>query len=134
MAKVSGIDYNFIKFKDVEPKLDFYTPVIVSSEKYLQENEDKAKRFLQATKKGYEYAIQNPEESAKILHKYAPEYDINMLIESQKYLANEYKSEVERWGYIDPNRWNSFYNWVYEKGIITKDLKDKGFTNDYLPE
>ena len=57
-----------------------------------------------------------------------------MLIESQKYLANEYKSEVERWGYIDPNRWNSFYNWVYEKGIITKDLKDKGFTNDYLPE
>ncbi len=134
MAKVRGIDYNFIKFKDVEPKLDFYTPVIVSSEKYLQENGDTAKRFLQATKKGYEYAIQNPEESAKILHKYAPEYDINMLIESQKYLANEYKSDVERWGYIDPNRWNSFYNWVYEKGIIKKDLKDRGFTNDYLPE
>lgn len=133
-AKVNGIDYNFIKFKDVEPSLDFYTPVIVSNEKYLQENEDTAKRFLQATKKGYEYAIENPEESAQILHKYAPEYDVNMLIESQKYLANEYKAEVERWGYIDENRWNDFYSWAYEKGIITKDLTNKGFTNDYLPE
>ena len=68
-AKVNGLDYNFIKFKDVEPALDFYTPVIVSSEKYLQENEETAKKFLQATKKGYEYAIENPEESAEILHK-----------------------------------------------------------------
>ena len=88
--------------------------------------------FLQATKKGYEYAIENPEESAEILHKYAPEYDVNMLIERQKYLANEYKAEVEKWGYIDANRWNNFYNWAYEKGIITKDLTNKGFTNNYL--
>ena len=131
-AKVNGLDYNFIKFKDVEPALDFYTGVIVSSEKYLQENEETAKKFLQATKKGYEYAIENPEESAEILHKYAPEYDVNMLIESQKYLANEYKAEVEKWGYIDANRWNNFYNWAYEKGIITKDLTNKGFTNNYL--
>lgn len=132
MAKVSGLDYNFIKFKDVEPKLDFYTPIIVSSQQYLSENEDLAKRFLQATKKGYEYAIENPEESAEILHKYAPEYDLNMLIESQKYLANEYKAEVEQWGYIDSERWNAFYNWAYEKGILDKDLTNKGFTNDYL--
>ena len=131
-AKVNGLDYNFIKFKDVEPALDFYTPVILSSEKYLQENEETAKKFLQATKKGYEYAIENPEESAEILHKYAPEYDVNMLIESQKYLANEYKAEVEKWGYINANRWNNFYNWAYEKGIITKDLTNKGFTNNYL--
>lgn len=133
-AKIKGIDYNFIKFKDVEPKLDFYTPVIISSTKYLKQNPDVAKRFLNATKKGYEYAIQNPEESAKILYKYAPEYDLNMLIESQKYLANEYKAEVERWGYIDSKRWNDFFNWAYENGIITKNLKDKGFTNDYLPK
>ena len=134
MAKVLGIDYNFLKFKDVEPNLDFYTPVIVSNEEYLSENSDTAKRFLQATKKGYEYAIENPEESAKILHKYAPEYDLDMLIESQKLLADEYKADVQRWGYIDENRWNNFYKWAYEKGLITKDLTNKGFTNDYLPE
>ena len=133
-AKVQGLDYNFIKFKDVEPRLDFYTPVIVSSQKYLEENEETAKNFLQATQKGYEYAIENPEESAEILHKYAPEYDLDMLIESQKYLANEYKAEVEKWGYIDANRWNDFYTWAYEKGIITKDLTNKGFTNEYLPQ
>lgn len=133
-AKVNGLDYNFIKFKDVEPSLDFYTPVIVSSKSFLEKNGHIAKRFLEATKKGYEYAIENPEESAKILHKFAPEYDINMLIESQNYLASQYKAEVEQWGYIDAIRWNNFYNWAYEKGILTKDLKNIGFTNDYLPK
>ena len=134
MAKVKNIDYNFLKFKDVEPNLDFYTPVLIANQKYLSENEETAKKFLEATKKGYEYAIENPEESANILHKYSPEYDIDMLLESQKFLSNEYKAEVDRWGYIDADRWNNFYKWAYEKGLIEKDLTGKGFTNDYLPE
>lgn len=134
MAKVSGLDYNFLRFSDVEPDLDFYTPVLVSNEKFLTENEDLAKRFLEATKKGYEYAIQNPEESAKILHKYSPEYDLEMLIESQKFLSKEYKADEQIWGYIDEERWNSFFEWAYEKGLIQKNIIGKGFSNDYLPK
>lgn len=134
MAKYSGIDCNFIKFIDSESALDFYTPVIISNKKFLENNKDFCKNFLEATKKGYEYAIENPEKAAKILNKYVPEYELDMLIESQRYLANEYKSEVERWGYIDRDRWNNFYDWAYNKNIIEKDLKDIGFTNDYLPE
>lgn len=134
MAKVANVDYNFLRFSDVEPALDFYTPVLVSNEKFLEENTDLAKRFLEATKKGYEYAIENPEEAAKILHKYSPEYDLNMLIESQKFLSKEYKDEVERWGYIDENRWNNFFKWAYEKGLIEKNIEGKGFSNEYLPE
>ncbi len=130
----SNVDYNFLRFSDVEPALDFYTPVLVSNEKFLEENTDLAKRFLEATKKGYEYAIENPEEAAKILHKYSPEYDLNMIIESQKFLSKEYKAEVERWGYIDENRWNNFFKWVYEKGLIEKNIEGKGFSNEYLPE
>lgn len=134
VAKVSGLDYNFLKFKDLEPALDFYTPVIISNKKFLNENEELAKRFLKATKEGYEYAIENPEESAKILHKYSPEYDENMIIESQKFLAEEYKSEVLQWGYIDEERWNNFFKWLYENKITEKDLKGKGFSNEFLPE
>lgn len=132
-VRMENIDYNFLKFRDIEKNLDFYTPVIIANEKYLKENEEIAKKFLQATKKGYEYAIKNPEESAKILHKIAPEYDINMLIESQKYLSKEYKADVERWGYIDKNRWNNFCEWAYDKQIVDKKLSNIGFTNDYLP-
>ncbi|MDE6357889.1 MAG: ABC transporter substrate-binding protein, partial [Eubacteriales bacterium] len=134
MAKVNGIDYNFLRFSDVEPALDFYTPVLISNEKFLNSNEDLAKRFLQATKKGYEFAIENPEETAQILHKYSPEYDLEMLTESQKFLSKEYKADALKWGYIDEDRWNRFFDWVYEKGIIEKDISGKGFSNDYLPD
>lgn len=134
MAKASGIDYNFLRFSDVEPALDFYTPVLISNEKFLNSNEDLAKRFLQATKKGYEFSIENPEEASQILHKYSPEYDLEMLTESQKFLSKEYKADAPKWGYIDEDRWNKFFGWVYEKGIIEKDIRGKGFSNDYLPD
>jgi len=84
---------------------DFYTPVLASNEAYLKNNPENAKKFLAATAKGYEYAIQNPEDAAKILVKYAPETDLQIATESQKYLATQYKAEVEKWGYIDNKRW-----------------------------
>ncbi len=134
IAEMQGLSYNFIKFSDVEPVLDFYTPVIISSESYLESNPQIAKDFLSATMKGYEYAISNPEESAEILHKYSPEYDLDMLVKSQVYLADQYKAEVEQWGYINPTRWNSFYEWLQDSNLIQKDLTNKAFSNDYLPD
>lgn len=132
-TKVKGLDTNYIAFKDINPVFDFYTPVLAANENYLKNNPETAKKFLKATARGYEYAISNPEEAAKILVKYAPETDLQIATESQKYLATQYKAEVKRWGYIDNQRWQSFYDWMYEKKLLNEPLK-QGFTNDYLPE
>ena len=132
-TKLKGLDTNFFAFKDKEPVLDFYTPVIAASQTYLNENGDTAKKFLAAVAKGYEYAISNPEEAAKILVKHAPEVDLDLATASQKYLADQYKAEVEQWGYIDQTRWDNFYTWMYENQLISKKLEaGKGFTNAYL--
>lgn len=132
-TKVKGLDTNFFAFKDIEPVLDFYTPVIASSPAYLKENSATAKKFLEAVAKGYEYAIKNPEEAAKILVKHAPEIDLELAIASQKYLADQYKAEVEQWGKIDQERWDNFYAWMYEHQLISKKLDSgTGFTNEYL--
>lgn len=130
-AKVKGLETNFIAFKDINPVFDFYTPVLASNENYLKNKPENAKKFLAATAKGYEYAIQNPEDAAKILVKYAPETDLQIATESQKYLASQYKSEVKTWGYIDNQRWQAFYDWMYEKKLLDKPLQN-GFTNEYL--
>jgi len=130
-TKVKGLETNFIAFKDINPVFDFYTPVLASNEAYLKNNPENAKKFLAATAKGYEYAIQNPEDAAKILVKYAPETDLQIATESQKYLATQYKAEVEKWGYIDNARWQAFYDWMYNQKLLTKPLQE-GFTNDFL--
>lgn len=134
-TKVKGLDTNFFAFKDIDPVLDFYTPVIAANPTYLSKNEDTAKKFLAADAKGYEYAIANPEEAAKILVKYAPELDLDIATTSQKYLADQYKAEVKQWGYIDQKRWDNFYTWMYENQLIPKKLDaGAGFTNAYLPK
>ena len=51
----------------------------------------------------------------------------------EKILHDEYKAEVEQWGYIDPVRWNAFYNWVNEHGLsVTNIPENTGFNNSYL--
>ena len=110
-----------------------YTPVIISGNKFLEENPETAKAFLGALQKGYEYAIQNPEEAAEILCKAAPELDKELVLASQQYLAEEYQAEAEYWGYIDPARWNGFYQWVNDNGLVEDPVPlDTGFTNEFL--
>ena len=50
----------------------------------------------------------------------------------QKWLSEYYISDAPCWGYIDEERWNGFYGWLFENELISKDLRGVGFTNDYL--
>ncbi|MEG0502436.1 MAG: nitrate ABC transporter substrate-binding protein, partial [Cellulosilyticaceae bacterium] len=95
---------------------------------------EEAKKFLEATAMGYEYAIANPEEAAQILVKHAPEVDLELAKASQVFLAKEYQAEKQQWGTIDESRWSEFYGWMYEQGLIGAELGNQGFTNDYLPQ
>lgn len=133
-TELAGLDTNYIAFRDINPVFDFYTPVLAAGTAYLEDNSNEAKKFLEATAKGYEYAIASPEEAAEILVKHAPEVDLELAKSSQVFLANEYQAEKEKWGLIDENRWANFYNWMYKEGLIEKDLGTQGFTNEYLPQ
>lgn len=133
-ARLANVDFNFIKFSDQTDVLDFYTPLIIANNDFLKENPDTAKAFLAATAKGYEYAIEHPQEAAQILVDAVPELDLDLVTASQEFLANEYKAEKEHWGTFDEARWSAFYDWMYDQKLIPKDLGKTGFTNEYLPQ
>lgn len=134
-AKVKGLDTNYFQFKDIDPVFDYYTPVLIANNDFLKNKPETAKKFLAAAKKGYEYAISNPEDAANILCKASPELDKAIVLESQKWIAGQYKSEVSRWGYIDAKRWNAFYQWLDDNKLITEKIPaGTGFSDDYLPQ
>jgi ABC-type nitrate/sulfonate/bicarbonate transport system substrate-binding protein len=133
-CKQAGLDTNMIYFKDITPAFDYYSPVIISNNDWLAANPDTAKAFLDATKKGYEFAISDPDKAAEILCQQVPELDKNLVKESQEWLASQYKAEVTRWGYIDQTRWDAFYTWLADNKLSEKIPAGYGFTNDYLPE
>ena len=97
-AKLRGFDINYIPVRDLDPALDYYTPIIAATEDTVNNKKDLAKKFMEATTKGYEEAIANPEESAKLLVSKVPEISEELAIESQKYLAEKYKEDTNVWG------------------------------------
>ncbi len=135
-AELTETETDFFFFKDIDPILDYYTPILIANNDFLKKDPETAKAFLKATSKGYEYAAENPEEAAAILIKGDSTGSLsgleNLVTESQKWISKEYISDSPYWGYIEPERWNGFYGWLYENELISKDLRGIGFSNDYL--
>ncbi|MBE5906998.1 MAG: ABC transporter substrate-binding protein [Lachnospiraceae bacterium] len=128
-----GIENDFFFFKDFDEALDYYSPVIIANDDYLKDCPEETKDFLRATKKGYEYAMEHPEEAAEILVKAAPELDKDIVLASQKWLKDQYQSDAPYWGYIDEKRWDAFYDWLYDNGVVKEKIPHgTGFSNEYL--
>lgn len=134
-AELKNFPLNFIRMQDIDPNLDFYTPVIIASEDTLKNNPELAKKFLKATAMGYQDSISKPEEAAEILLKYAPEIDRDLAIASQKYLASQYIADATKWGEMKLEMWENYSNWMFVNKLINVKLNsNEAYTNDYLPE
>ena len=134
-CKMNNFPINYMQVRDLDERLDYYTPVIIANNKTLEERPEMTKKFLEATAKGYKYAIENPEESAKILQKYAPDYSIDMLKMSQEYLADKYMEDTDRWGVMKDSVWDNYTDFMVEYGVINKPIAaSECYTNEFLPE
>ena len=94
-CKLNDFPINYMELRQLDERLDYYTPVIIANDDTLKNKPEMVKKFLSATEKGYRYAIENPDESAEILQKYAPDYDLEMLKMSQEYLSGKYIYQYE---------------------------------------
>lgn len=135
LAKKEGLETDFFRFADYNEKLAYYAPVLIANSDYLKSNGEQAKKVLKAIQKGYEYAIEHPEESAKILCKEDSNLEQDKVKEQISYLADgKYIEKGKKWGEIDKDRWNGFYQWVNEKKLADSEIpKDAALDLSYLP-
>ena len=137
-AGIEEVDCDYWNFSDISKELDYYTPVILAGNKFLEEEPETAKAFLEATAKGYEYAVENPKEAADMLIAGDSTGSLNgseeLVYASQEWLADQYIADAGQWGVFDEARWNGFYGWLAKNGLTAHDLSGTGFTNDYLPQ
>jgi len=132
-AKLRGIELNYIDLGKLAEVFDYYTPVIITSEKMINENRELVEKFMKAVEKGYRFAIEKPEEAAGILLENVPELDRDLVVESQKYLAEKYQEDAEYWGIQKHEVWERYMLWLYENGFIADKLDvSKAFTNEFL--
>ena len=136
-AELTGLDFKYFSFRDIDEVFDFYTPVIIANDSFLESDPQTARAFLYATAKGYAYAIDNPEASAQILIEGDTTGSLvgseELVIESQKWISQQYIADADMWGAIDPERWDAFYSWLGAEGLTQSIIPEgTGFTNKYL--
>lgn len=132
-AEMAGFELNYIPLSEFDERLDYYTPVIIANNKTIETDPETVSKFMSATKKGYEYAIEHPEESAEILYKYAPDYDLEFLKKSQEFLSEQYSKDSETWGMMKDSVWDNYTDFMFENGLIEEKITaSKQYTNEFI--
>ncbi|MBB6453218.1 ABC-type nitrate/sulfonate/bicarbonate transport system substrate-binding protein [Salirhabdus euzebyi] len=134
-AELRNQPIDIVYLTDYSEKLDYYTPVLATNETMIAENPETIRKFLRAVAKGYQVAIDSPEEAADILIEAVPDLDPELVKASQAWLAPKYQDDAERWGEQKLEVWENYASWMYEHDLLEGQLdSEKAFTNEFLPE
>ncbi len=131
-ANLEGTDFNWISLRDLG--LDWYTPIIITSDDLIESDKEIVQGFINATIKGYTYAAENPEKASEIFLKYNKSYDKEFIESSQNYLSRYYLNESSLAGYQEEKIFKDFTNFLKDNDII-KDVDYKTlYTNEFVEE
>lgn len=102
--------------------------LLVTSGETLDEREDALIRFMRATLRGYEFAVEDPDEAGRLLIETAGADafpDPELVYASASLLADEYYLASDgRWGTQTLAQWSAYPGWLYENGLLTDDEGD----------
>ena len=130
-----GVEYNYLPVRDYGEAFDYYTPIIVANTDAAAADPDMVKAFTAATAKGYEYAIEHPDEAAELLLKAEDGLDEYIVTEGQRYLSERYAEDAPRWGWQEEAVWQRFADFLEENDLIENEADvNRAFTTEYLPE
>ena len=131
-AQLRGIDLDYIDLASFDETFNYYTPLLIASQDTVDNEKERNIRFMKAVKKGYEYTIENPQEAAAILLKYAPELDEDLVVASQLWLADKFAAG-QPWGIQKEEVWQRYGDWLFDSGLLKeKFAAGEAFTNEFI--
>lgn len=133
VMKHEGKDCDYFALADFYDVMDFCAPAVAAKNALIESDPQAVRAFIKASDQGFIDAANDPLSAAKILHGYTPHFDLDLLIESQEYIAGLYLNEQGHWGTIRPQRWTAFSAFMKEQGMIQTDYAASGerFTNEF---
>jgi ABC-type nitrate/sulfonate/bicarbonate transport system substrate-binding protein len=116
------------------PELNKPSPLIFTSQHLIKQDPKRIKQFMRATAKGYQFAIQNPNEAAKIFIKSVPEMDSDLVYASAKMLSPLFQAQGKKWGEQNVTEFVTYANWMKKSKLIQK-IPDfnSSISNSFLP-
>ncbi len=132
-ADMRGIKLRTFRYADYGMP-DFPGVVLTAQGKAVRDKSAKLEKFLEVTRRGYEYAAQNPDDAARQFIDYAnklvpgtfPEPDL--VTRSTEALKPYLVANGQPWGVQNAGDWQKYTQWFVDQGIVT-DSKDKVIKN-----
>ncbi|MDX8398015.1 MAG: ABC transporter substrate-binding protein [Mariprofundaceae bacterium] len=127
ILKRMGVAYRLLSLKT--PGADFYGDVIISSSHEVAEHAGRTERFLEATRRGWQYALDHAEESVDlILLNYNSQklFREDLMIEAAE-LAKFMMADVVPIGYMHEQRWQGIADSYAALKMLPADYNVHGF-------
>ncbi|MFQ5381185.1 MAG: ABC transporter substrate-binding protein [Dehalococcoidia bacterium] len=133
--EIEGKDVTSLRFVDYLDCIpDWYTPLFITNEDVISNQPDLVKAFLKAADRGYEFAIENPDEAATILLDAVPELDEDLVRASAAYHTDRFMDSGRQWGRQDAAIWTGFERFLREAGLTESEVDvSTAWTNEFLP-
>lgn len=121
IAEEKGYEVNVIYPADYG--IPFYTNVIFTTEKLIEENPRLVERFLRASLKGWEHALKDPEQGIKTVMKFneklSYDHEIKMLNASIPFM----KLEGKELGWMESEKWKAIYHLLRDQKMVKKPVE-----------
>ena len=113
--------------------IDFYGDNLFTSEQELKNHPERVKAFRTASLRGWEYAMDHPEEIVDlILAKYSKRKDRDQLLYEAHQMNDLLQPELVEIGYMHPDRWHHITEALADLGMMPRNAPVTGFF--YVPE
>jgi diguanylate cyclase (GGDEF)-like protein len=110
------LPYRLIKPR--EYGVNFYSDVLTTREALLQERPAQVEAFIQASLKGWQYALEHLEESVQLVHRrYAPDKSLEHLRFEAEQLHKLIMPELVQLGHMNPGRWHAIAQSYLDLGM-----------------
>tara|TARA_B100000579_G_scaffold71292_2_gene54382 strand:+ start:38300 stop:39262 length:963 start_codon:yes stop_codon:yes gene_type:complete len=124
VMELQGYDVDIMKLEEWGVP-DYYELILITNQDYLNNNSKQVEKVVDSFKKGYEYAINNPEKSIDSLIKIAGEEIVEEDVERKgiQLLIPVWESKGNPFGYQEKSKWVETYNWMYQNNFLEKELE-----------
>ncbi|HWQ68169.1 MAG TPA: ABC transporter substrate-binding protein [Methanospirillum sp.] len=109
----------FLEFTPRASGIDFYGDNLFTSESYLKKHPDTVKKFIDASRRGWEYALKHPNETADLITlRYKPDVSNDQLLFEADQMQRLIMPDIVQIGYMNPGRWQNIIDIYDELGMI----------------
>jgi len=124
---------NYRVFLPQSSGIDFYGDLLFTSEEEIKKHPQRVQAFVEATKKGWVYALEHPEEIADLIfNRYSKRHSREHLLFEAEKSKTLIRQDVVEIGYMNIGRWQHIADKYRELGMMPEGVDLKEFI--YAPE